>query len=509
MDNKLFRYNTEIKIVQSSIKKLNPQFSLCDVLVCYHGDNRNMTSLPKKVIEDNLYSIYGIPIVGEWIYKLDGTDEKSWGSHGGRIILDDKCIHFEQTTKPFGFVSKEAADNASWVTITEKDGHTKNEYLKLSGCILWTDRYEESKTILDENFGQSMEIEFKKGHYRDDHYYEAEEFIFSALCILGTDCEPCFESACIGRHYELDSFKKEFALMLDEYKKFNESDGTSTTITTVQNNITNNNSQTKGDSKMNFEKIIEVLSTVTYKDSENKDICKYHLLNVTDTKVFALDMEESFKPCSFSYTVAKDKESNNEFVVIDFDSKKEMSLSATDKIKNENFKEFSIQEAIAKSIAKFSKENESKNDTKIKQVTDEISEKFQKEYDELKESYDTLMQAHTIATAKIESYEKQEKEVEIQRHKDEIDALVDSYSAKLEKCSAYLIYKASMDKNYSKSREEVEQDLILMAGKYLTRGETVKKKTFSYSPTESMVGPSGVTSSLQNRYGHLLDKYIS
>lgn len=156
--NKTIRYTTEIRIIQDSIKKLNKQFSLCDVLVCYHGDNRNMTSLSKKVIEDNLYSIYGIPIVGEWVYKLDGTDEKTWGSHGGKIIIDDNGIHFEQTTKPFGFVTKDAAESATWVTITEKDGHTQHEYLKLSGCILWTSRYEESKSILDENFGQSMEI---------------------------------------------------------------------------------------------------------------------------------------------------------------------------------------------------------------------------------------------------------------------------------------------------------------------------------------------------------------
>lgn len=505
MDNKLFRYNTEIKIVQSSIKKLNPQFSLCDVLVCYHGDNRNMTSLPKKVIEDNLYSIYGIPIVGEWIYKLDGTDEKSWGSHGGRIILDDKGIHFEQTTKSFGFVSKEAADNASWVTITEKDGHTKNEYLKLSGCILWTDRYEESKTILDDNFGQSMEIEFKKGHYRDDHYYEADEFIFSALCILGTDCEPCFESACIGRHYELDSFKQEYSLMLDEYKKFNESDGITPA---VQNTIANNNSQTKGDNKMDFEKIINALSTETYKNSENKDAVKYHLLNVTDTKIFALDME-SYTPCGFNYTVAKDTETGNEYTVIDFDSKIEMSFSASEKINDESFKEFSIQDEINSAIERFAKKNDAKNDEKIQQITNELKENFQKDYDELKESYDSLVQAHTIVTSRIESYEKQEKEAEIQRHKEDIDSLVDSYSAKLEKCSAYLIYKASMDKNYSKTREEVEQDLILMAGKYLTRRETIKKKNFAYSPTESGVGASGISSSLQNRYGHLLDKYIS
>jgi len=461
-----------------------------------------MTSLPKKVIEENLYSIYGIPIVGEWIYKLDGTDEKSWGSHGGRIILDDKGIHFEQTTKPFGFVSKEAADNASWVTITEKDGHTKNEYLKLSGCILWTDRYEESKTILDENFGQSMEIEFKKGHYRDDHYYETEEFVFSALCILGTDCEPCFESACIGRHYELDSFKKEFSLMLDEYKKFNESSDNST----IKNNILLNNPQTKGAQKMNFEKISKALSAETYKNTDNKDVCKYRLLNVTDSQVLALDME-SYRPCGFNYAVGKDKETGKEYIVIDFDSRIEMSFSAAKKIEDENFKEFSIQDEIDLAIGRFSKENEIKNDKKIKQVTDEISEKFQKEYDELEESYNSLIQAHNIVTEKIESYEKKEKEAEIERHKNDINSLIDSYSAKLGKCSAYLVYKANIDKHYSKTREEVEQDLILMAGKYLTSKENPRNKTFSYSPMEAVVARNG-NNTFTNRYGHLLDKYI-
>lgn len=512
MENKVIRYETQIQIVPSSMKQLNKQFALVDILLCYHGRNRNMTAMTKEVIETALPSLYGIPIVGEYIYLDDGSQD--FGSHGGKIIISDKGIKFEDTTKPYGFITKEAVDNAKWVTITEKNGIQQHEYLELKNCIVWEKRYEEVSALLDKNYGQSMEIEINATDgYDSDGYLNIKEMTFSAACILGsnpdgTDVIPCFESACIGRHYELDSFKKEFALMLDEYKKFNESYGASTT-TTVHNNIVNNNPQMKGDHKMDFAKITEVLSTETYKNSENKDICKYHLLNVTDTKVFALDMEESFKPCSFSYTVAKDKESNNEFVVIDFDSKIEMSLSATDKIEDENFKEFSIQETIAESIAKFSKENEAKNDTKIKQVTDEISEKFQKEYDELKESYDTLMQSHTILSSKVESYEKLENEARIQKHKEDIDSLVDSYSAKLEKCSAYLIYKANMNKNYSKTREEVEQDLILMAGKYLTRGETIKKKNFTYSPTESGAGTSRVSSSLQNRYGHLLDKYIS
>lgn len=477
MDNKLFRYNTEIKIVQSSIKKLNPQFSLCDVLVCYHGDNRNMTSLPKKVIEDNLYSIYGIPIVGEWIYKLDGTDEKSWGSHGGRIILDDNGIHFEQTTKPFGFVSKEAADNASWVTITEKDGHTKNEYLKLSGCILWTDRYEESKTILDENFGQSMEIEFKKGHYRDDHYYEAEEFIFSALCILGTDCEPCFESACIGRHYELDSFKKEFALMLDEYRK----------STTKPN---------KEEKKfMNLKKFTEILSAEKIGES---NVCKYRLLNVTDSKVFALDMED-YKPYGFDYAVTN--EADVEDIVIDFNSKVEMSLSATDKITDENFEEFSIQSEI----------DSVKNDifandvpTKVDECTNLLKAEYEKEIDELGASFKSLNEQYENATKELEKYKAKESLEKANQHKADVDALFERYASKLGKCAEFLVYKAKT-KPEDVTLEEVSEKLTLMVGKYTMDNQ--KNKNFIYTPTET-----GVTGrrneAIENKYGHLLDKYI-
>lgn len=477
MDNKLFRYNTEIKIVQSSIKKLNPQFSLCDVLVCYHGDNRNMTSLPKKVIEDNLYSIYGIPLVGEWIYKLDGTDEKSWGSHGGRIILDDKGIHFEQTTKPFGFVSKEAADNASWVTITEKDGHTKNEYLKLSGCILWTDRYEESKTILDENFGQSMEIEFKKGHYRDDHYYEAEEFVFSALCILGTDCEPCFESACIGRHYELDSFKKEFALMLDEYKK----------------SINEPNKEEK--KFMDLKKFTEILSAKKIGES---DVCKYRLLNVTDSKVFALDMED-YKPYGFDYAVTN--EADVEDIVIDFNSKVEMSLSATDKITDENFEEFSIQSEI----------DSVKNDifandvpAKVDECTNLLKAEYEKEIDELGTSFKSLNEQYENATKELEKYKAKESLEKANQHKADVDALFERYASKLGKCAEFLVYKAKT-KPEDVTLEEVSEKLTLMVGKYTMDNQ--KNKNFTYTPTET-----GVTGrrneAMENKYGHLLDKYI-
>ena len=479
MDNKLFRYSTEIKIVQSSVKKLNPQFSLCDVLVCYHGDNRNMTSLPKKVIEENLYSIYGVPIIGEWIYKLDGTDEKTWGSHGGRVIIDDNGIHFEQTTKPFGFVTKEAADNASWVTITEKDGHTQNEYLKLSGCILWTDRYEESKTILDENYGQSMEIEFKRGHYREDHYYEAEEFIFSALCILGTDVEPCFESACIGRHYELDSFKQEFSLMLDEYKKLNES------ATAVHDKETNNNPNKEEKKFMDLEKLNAFLSTFTFKDNCDNDVAKYALLgDATETSFTVIDREDNFKVYTVEF--ALDDEQN---IVADWDAKVE--------------KKFAIVSADEESAIDLNTVIGEYAQSKADMITEELTVSFNEKIDEMAKEYENLSKELETSNKKLADFEAEKAEADRLAHKAEVDAVVAEFAKKIGRSPKFLVYKAKLNAD-EVTVEKVTQDLTLMAGQEMIGG---KSASYSYQPTETKVA-NKENNDVQNRYGNLLSKYM-
>ena len=217
--NKKVRYHTQFTIVQDSIVQINPEFSLCTVLVAYHGDNQNMTSISKETFEKCLWTIYAVPIIGEWIRPEDDPSKETWGSHGGKLIVSSDGITYEQTTKPFGFVTEEAYKNAAWIEVVEKNGHTKNEYLKLERCILWNSRYEECNSILEDNFGQSMEISINDGYYRDDNYFVITDFAFSALCILGT-AQPCFESAMIGRQYEFDQFKNELQLMMERYKHF-------------------------------------------------------------------------------------------------------------------------------------------------------------------------------------------------------------------------------------------------------------------------------------------------
>ena len=481
MENKVIRYETQIQLVPSSMKQLNKQFALVDILLCYHGRNRNMTAMSKEVIEAALPSLYGIPIVGEYIYLDDGSHD--FGSHGGKIILSDKGIKFEDTTKPYGFITKDAVDNAKWVVITEKDGIQKHEYLELKGCIVWKKRYEEVQSLLEKNYGQSMEIEINSTNgYDSDGYLNIKEMTFSAACILGsnpdgTDVIPCFESACIGRHYELDSFKKEFSLMLDEYRK----------STTKPN---------KEEKKfMDLKKFTEVLSTVKIGESNT---CKYRLLNVTDSKVFALDMED-YKPYGFDYAVTNEADVKD--IVIDFNSKVEMSLSAADKITDENFEEFSIQSEI----------DSMKNDifandvpAKVDECTNLLKAEYEKEIDELGASFKSLNEQYEKATKELENYKAKESLEKANQHKADVDALFERYAPKLGKCAEFLVYKAKI-KPEDVTLEEVSEKLTLMVGKYTMDNQ--KNKNFSYTPTETGVAGRR-NETIENKYGHLLDKYI-
>ena len=450
-------------------------------------------------MEDALYSLYGVPIVGEWL-----EDENRFGDHGEKIEISRDKITCTITTKPIGFVTQEAINTAEWIEKPLPNGHELKTWLRLHKCILWTGRYKEAQSIIENGTSQSMEVKFLDGTYKENGYFKPSKMIFSALCAIGV--EPCFEEANIRRaEYELDSFKLELQTMLNEYKKFNESDGTTAT---VQNNATNNNPQMEGEQSMDFAKITEALSAHTYKGDDNKDICKYRLLNATDSKVFALDMED-YKPYGFDYAIAKEEEAGNvkEYVVIDFESKVEMSLSATEKNTDENFKELNIKDEIDIAINRFSKVQEAEFEKKLNKVSDEISTKFKKDYDELKESYESIAKANGILQTKVDSYEKAQKEAEVEQHKNDINSLVDSYAEKLGKYSAFLVYKANIEKQYERTCEQVEQDLILMAGKYLTSKEHSMNKKFNYSPTETGVVHK-TNEAINNRYGHLLDKYI-
>ncbi|HBN04400.1 MAG TPA: hypothetical protein DD434_01235 [Bacteroidales bacterium] len=195
----------------SNIQKFNSQFSKCNVAIAYAGDNRNYTSISKETFENMIPSLYGVPVVGEW--KESNED---FGSHGGKIEISDEGINYVETTKPYGFVDSQA--KVWWEEITEEDG-TVNEYL-MTECFLWTGRYPEAEKVLEGNCNQSMEILVSDGEYRDDGYFDIKSAEFSALCILGQEIIPCFESAGFSQfNLNKDEFKHEFNLMVKELKQ--------------------------------------------------------------------------------------------------------------------------------------------------------------------------------------------------------------------------------------------------------------------------------------------------
>lgn len=246
---------------------------------------------------------------------------------------------------------------------------------------------------------------------------------------------------------------------------------------------------------MDLKKFTEILSAKKIGES---DVCKYRLLNVTDSKVFALDMED-YKPYGFDYAVTN--EADVEDIVIDFNSKVEMSLSATDKITDENFEEFSIQSEI----------DSVKNDifandvpAKVDECTNLLKAEYEKEIDELGTSFKSLNEQYENATKELEKYKAKESLEKANQHKADVDALFERYASKLGKCAEFLVYKAKT-KPEDVTLEEVSEKLTLMVGKYTMDNQ--KNKNFTYTPTET-----GVTGrrneAMENKYGHLLDKYI-
>ena len=481
-DIKTMRYETQIQLVPSSMKQLNKQFALVDILLCYHGENRNRTSMSKEVIEAALPSLYGIPIVGEYIYLDDGS--KDFGSHGGKIILSDKGIKFEDTTKPYGFITKDAVDNAKWVTITEKDGFTQHEYLELKSCIVWEKRYEEVSSLLDKNYGQSMEISINAGYEDKNGYYVIEDMTFSAACILGsnpdgTDVEPCFESACIGRHYELDSFKQEFSLMLDEYKKLNES------ATAVHDKETNNNLNKEEKKFMDLEKLNAFLSTFTFKDNCDNDVAKYALLgDATETSFTVIDREDNFKVYTVEF--ALDDEQN---IVADWDAKVE--------------KKFAIVSADEESAIDLNTVIGEYAQSRADMITESLTVSFNEKIDEMAKEYENLSKELETSNKKLADFEAEKAEADRLAHKAEVDAVVAEFAKKIGRSPKFLVYKAKLNAD-EVTVEKVTQDLTLMAGQEMLGG---KSASYSYQPTETKVA-NKENNDVQNRYGNLLSKYM-
>ena len=206
---------------------INPLISKCEIKVLYVGENRNRSYITKEVATQMAQTLPGTPIVGYY-----SENKEDFADHGSQMIIDNEGIKFNCLTKPYGFVPIESKVWFQEFEDTDEFGNKINrEYLMCEG-YLWTEQYEEAKRVINEGRPQSMELDEKtlKGHWSTDNnrgieFFIINDAIFSKLCILGEDVEPCFEGAAVtapevsSKFTKDDTFIKTLFDMVKELKE--------------------------------------------------------------------------------------------------------------------------------------------------------------------------------------------------------------------------------------------------------------------------------------------------
>ena len=486
----------------SGFETVNQEFTRCKCYMLATGDNANGSDITLESVKKAMSrgEFDNKPVIAH-LYKDEENGLWRVGGHDSRWVITSTSVEIINECIPFGIIPE--SSGLQLEEVLEPDGITVNTYLTCS-ILLWTGRFNIMDAAYNDDiyFNQSCEITVNEYHWKENDVIAIDDFTFSALCLLNKsddaskNVRPCFPSCRVEKIKDFSvntkQFQQNFERML---KKLGQYEASGAAVP-VQNKPSAK--QMEGEKGMDFTKIVKALSAQTYKNDNGQETCKYRLLNTTDRKVLVLDMED-YKPYGFNYAVSHNDGNTDEAVIIDFESKIAMSLSATDKIVSEGFEEFSIKNEIDTIKETYYKRNV---ETKIQ----EVSAQFQKNYDRLEKAYTDLEKSYNIMQGKLDIYEQKEKAAEMQQHKDEIDALVDSYADKLGRYPAYLVYKANIDQKYELSKEQVAQELMIMAGKFFTgTGKTLKK--FAYVPPESGVAGTG-NDQVHKRYGHFLDKYL-
>ena len=198
------------------LKPFNPLISECTIKVMYVGKNRNGSFIDKNTAIQMANSLPGTPIVA--VYREDVED---YGDHGHVITIEDGEVKFACKTVPYGFVAPDARVWFQKFTDTDEFGNeTEHEYMMTTG-YLWTGQFPEAQKAIEEGQPQSMELDDDTldGHWANDSesgmdFFIINDAMFSKLCILGDDIEPCFEGASVTAVDADFSIEKDFARTL-------------------------------------------------------------------------------------------------------------------------------------------------------------------------------------------------------------------------------------------------------------------------------------------------------
>ena len=313
----------------------NTGFVRGECKVAYAGKNRNYSNIFKEAFEKAQPTVFGIPVVGNWLGD-------NYGGHDLIIETKGNEVIFKDATVPFGFVPQDA--NPRWESVEDENGNSKNYYVV--DVILWKERYpEQIQFVVDNGANQSMEIMVKDGDWDENwEYFNVNDFYYSALCLLGretdengnkgdADVEPCFEnSEIITKSFSMtEKFKKDlFAIRsafeggesvtveekLEDFTDEVVVEDTLETEETFEEEVVEETTEEVTEvteEKNNFElshddirsKIFDVLNP---RDDEGYRTWNYWVMEVFQTYVVVSDETEADKYFKFDYLISEDDE---------------------------------------------------------------------------------------------------------------------------------------------------------------------------------------------------------
>lgn len=193
----------------TDVCEVNASFDRGILRICYPGQNRNKTYIAREDLERCVKTLPYVPVVGNYI-----REEEDFGGHDVEVITTlDGTLRMVNKTQPVGVVPGNA--KIYFDTIVDTYGH-EQEYL-FTEVLLWK-RQEAYKKIKEDGvISHSMEITVKSGETIDGifHIYDFE---FTALCLLGSNVEPCFEDSAL-EVFTTSDFKAQFELMMNDFKE--------------------------------------------------------------------------------------------------------------------------------------------------------------------------------------------------------------------------------------------------------------------------------------------------
>lgn len=203
METKKFKYELESAI--EMIDSNDEVFAPAKIMIGYCGDNRNYSNIEENVFSDA--PIKNIPVVANFI-----SDKNDFGGHDVKVVKTEDGIDVYAATVPFGLVPESAKQ---WFTDEMVNGEMKHCFW--TECLLWKRQYGFDKISQAKRINHSMEIEATEYTFRDDGITQIDKMRFEALCLLGSDVEPCFENSRLELGYSLDA---EISQMMEQYKQY-------------------------------------------------------------------------------------------------------------------------------------------------------------------------------------------------------------------------------------------------------------------------------------------------